>query len=29
MIFRILEDQHRQKFSDAKAQRLADDSRYM
>lgn len=28
MIFRILEDQHRQKFSDAKAQR-ADDLRYM
>ncbi len=29
MIFRILEDQHRQKFEDAKAQRSADDFRYM
>jgi len=29
MIFRILEDQHRQKLSDAKAQKSADDLRYM
>jgi diaminohydroxyphosphoribosylaminopyrimidine deaminase/5-amino-6-(5-phosphoribosylamino)uracil reductase len=29
MIFRILEDQHRQKFADAKAQIVADDLRYM